>query len=71
MNESARLAAGGDHCDSYLLAMAQWHKGDEEEARRWLKKGDAWVKKNLPHEAVPDVRPIREEAARLLGKPEE
>ena len=42
LNKSMELRQGGDAFDWYFLAMAEWRRGNKDEARRWYDKAAAW-----------------------------
>ena len=56
---------GGDSNDWFFLAMAHWHLGRKDEARKWYQKGTEWMDKHQPKNA--ELRRFRAEAAKLLG----
>ena len=59
------LRQGGDAFDWYFLAMAEWQRGNKEEARKWYDKAVAWrAEKAKDNEEL--VR-FEEEASELLG----
>jgi tetratricopeptide (TPR) repeat protein len=65
LNKSIELRQGGDAFDWYFLAMAEWQRGNKEEARKWYDKAVAWrAEKAKDNEEL--VR-FEEEASELLG----
>jgi tetratricopeptide (TPR) repeat protein/WD40 repeat protein/serine/threonine protein kinase len=42
LNESMELRQGGDAFDWFFLAMAEWRRGNKDEARRWYDKAAEW-----------------------------
>ena len=65
LEEAMRLRAGGDPNDWLFLAMACWHQGDREQARRWYERSVAWVEQNKVRD--PFLEQFRREADALLG----
>jgi tetratricopeptide (TPR) repeat protein len=55
-----------DGLGKFLLAMAQWQRGEKDEARKWFDRAVAWVEKNQPRDD--ELRRFRAEAATLLGR---
>jgi hypothetical protein len=49
----------------FVLAMAHWQLGEQEQARAWFDKSVAWMDKGLKNNA--ELRRFRAEAAELLG----
>jgi serine/threonine protein kinase/tetratricopeptide (TPR) repeat protein len=64
---SMQLRGGGDSRDWFFLALAHWHRGDREGARRWYDRAEAWMRKKLPQD--PELVRFRAEAANVLGLP--
>jgi tetratricopeptide (TPR) repeat protein len=64
---SAMLRNGGSASDWFLLAMAHWQKGDNDEARNWFDKAVVWTKEQVPNNN--ELRGLWKEAAELLGQP--
>jgi serine/threonine protein kinase len=62
---SAKLRKGGDSADWFFLALAHWHLGDKDQARRWYGQAVQWMEKNKPEDE--ELRGLRAEAAELLG----
>jgi tetratricopeptide (TPR) repeat protein len=52
------------HSHSFL-ALAHWHLGHKEEARKWYDAAVTWMEKNAPHSQ--ELRRFRAEASELLG----
>ncbi len=65
--ESIALTKGGDASNWFFLAMAQWQKGDKDEARKWFDKAVAWTNEKDPKNV--ERRQFWLEAAELLGQP--
>src|SRR5262249_28091203 len=42
LKKSMELRQGGDAIDRFFVAMAEWKRGNEDEARRWYEKAAAW-----------------------------
>jgi serine/threonine protein kinase/Tfp pilus assembly protein PilF len=59
------LRDGGDAFDWFFLAMAHWHLGDKDEARKWFDKAVAWAEKNAKDDE--ELHRFRREAEQLLG----
>jgi hypothetical protein len=61
------MALGSDHesVDGFFLAMAHWQLGAWEEARHGFDRAVQCMDKNKAHNV--DLRPLRVEAAALLG----
>ena len=55
---------GGDSFQWFFLAMAHWHVGNKEQARRWYGRAVEWADKNRPADA--QLRRFRAEAVELL-----
>jgi serine/threonine protein kinase/Flp pilus assembly protein TadD len=58
----------GDPVESnawFFMAMAQWKRGDKEQARKWYDRAVQWMEKNLPESE--ELRGFRAEAGGLLG----
>jgi tetratricopeptide (TPR) repeat protein len=55
----------GDSSEWFFLAMAHWHLGDKEQARKWYDQAVRWTEKNRPRD--PELLRFREEAAEVLG----
>ncbi len=51
----------------YIVAMAQWKKGEREEARKWSDKAVVWTKEQDPENV--ELTQFWIEAAKLLGQP--
>jgi tetratricopeptide (TPR) repeat protein len=65
LQKSKNLRKGGDSLNWFFLAMAHWHLGDKDEARKCYNQGVHWMEKNKPeNEELPR---FRAEAAELLG----
>jgi Flp pilus assembly protein TadD len=65
LNKSMELRQGGDAFDWYFLGMAEWQRGNKDEARKWYEKAAAWrAEKSKDNEEL--VR-FEEEARELLG----
>jgi Tetratricopeptide repeat len=65
LHKSKDLRKGGDSSNCFFLAMAHWHLGDQDEARKWYNRGVQWMEKNQPEDE--ELRRFRAEAAELLG----
>jgi tetratricopeptide (TPR) repeat protein len=65
LRKSMDLRKGGDSSDWFFLAMAHWHLGNKNEARRWFDQAVSWMDKNQPGNE--ELRRFRAEAAELLG----
>ncbi len=65
LTTSMKLRKGGDSADWFFLAMAHWHLGDRNQARRWYGQAVQWMEKNRPEDQ--ELRGFRAEAAELLG----
>jgi tetratricopeptide (TPR) repeat protein len=46
LSKSMALRQGGDAFDWFFLAMAEWQRGNKDEARRWYDKAREWTQKN-------------------------
>jgi tetratricopeptide (TPR) repeat protein len=72
LKESMELRQRGDAFDWYFLAMAEWQRGNKEEARNWYDKADQWINENqkalqgAPRNAA-ELKRFRTEASELLG----
>jgi serine/threonine protein kinase len=55
--------------DLFFLAMASWHQGRKQEARKFYDGAVAWTAKKMPKD--PELGRFRAEAAALLGLPGE
>jgi serine/threonine protein kinase/tetratricopeptide (TPR) repeat protein len=65
LRKAMGLRRGGNGLDWFFLAMAHWHLGGKDEARKWYDQGVRWMEKNKPAEE--ELRRFRAEAAELLG----
>jgi tetratricopeptide (TPR) repeat protein len=65
LTKSMELRKGGDSFDWFFLAMAHWHLGEKDKARKWFDQAAQWMDKNAPHDE--ELRRFRTEAAELLG----
>jgi serine/threonine protein kinase/tetratricopeptide (TPR) repeat protein len=65
LQKSKELRKGGNSVDGFFLAMAHWHLGDKDEARKWYSQGVQWLEKHEPRND--ELRRFRAEAAELLG----
>jgi tetratricopeptide (TPR) repeat protein len=65
LKKSMELRNGGDSCDWFFLAMAEWQLGNKDAAREWYGKGVEWMETNAP--ANLELLLFRAEAAELLG----
>jgi tetratricopeptide (TPR) repeat protein len=63
--KSTQLRNGGDSCDFFFLAMAQWQLKEKDKARTWHDQAVAWMDKNSPQDE--DLKRFRAEATALLG----
>jgi serine/threonine protein kinase/tetratricopeptide (TPR) repeat protein len=48
LDKSLELRQGGDAFDWYFLAMAEWQRGNKDDARKWYEKARDWTEKNAP-----------------------
>lgn len=64
LERSNELGDGGTSFDYYFLAMAHWHRGDKEQARRWFSRADDWMREHNPDHV--DLLRFRAEASALL-----
>jgi tetratricopeptide (TPR) repeat protein len=46
LNKSMELRQGGDAFDWFFLAMAEYQRGNKDEARRWYDKAREWTQRN-------------------------
>jgi tetratricopeptide (TPR) repeat protein len=46
LSKSMELRQGGDAFDWFFLAMAEWQRGNKDEARRWYDKAREWTQRN-------------------------
>jgi len=60
LRKSMELRNGGDWADWFFLAMAHWHLGEKEQARKWSCRADLWLEKNNPNDE--ELRCFRGEA---------
>ena len=67
LKKSIEMSKGTDPTDSFFLAMAEWQRGDREEAWRSFQRGVDVAQRGDP--AFWEWRMIWTEAAELLGKP--
>ena len=65
LNKSMELRQGGDAFDWYFMAMAEWQRGNKDQARQWYDKAAAWQEKKAKDNE--ELRRFRDEAAELLG----
>ena len=68
LERSIELRWGGDGAVYCYLAMANWQKGDKEQARKWYDKAVLWVEE-APWDSgrqTDEIRRLRVEAAALL-----
>jgi serine/threonine protein kinase len=65
LTKSMELRKGGDAADWFFLAMAHWHLGDKDQARKRYDQAVQWTQKNKPQDE--ELRLFRAEAAELLG----
>jgi tetratricopeptide (TPR) repeat protein len=66
LNRSIEISAGTDPTDFFFLAMAQWRRGDREDAERSFRRGVEGARKDAPSQW--EWRMLWAEAAELLGK---
>jgi hypothetical protein len=59
------IRAVSDSFDMFFLAMAQWHQGNQEEARKLYDQAVAWMDQNQPENK--ELLRFRAEAEALLG----
>jgi serine/threonine protein kinase/tetratricopeptide (TPR) repeat protein len=57
-----------DSSDWFFLAMAHWHLGQQQEARKWYDKAVQWMEKNKPQDK--ELIRYRAEAAELMKEKE-
>jgi serine/threonine protein kinase/tetratricopeptide (TPR) repeat protein len=65
LEKSMGLRTGGSGHDWFFLAMAHWHLGGKNEARKWYDKAVARMEKHKQNND--ELRRFRAEAAELLG----
>jgi tetratricopeptide (TPR) repeat protein len=65
LNKSMELRQGGDAFDWYFLAMAEWQRGNKDEARKWYDKAVEWAEKNAKDNE--ELKRFSAEASALLG----
>jgi tetratricopeptide (TPR) repeat protein len=65
LNKSIELRQGGDAFDWFFLAMAEWQRGNKDEARRWYDKAREWTQKNAA--ANEELQRFEAEAKEVLG----
>jgi predicted Zn-dependent protease len=65
LQKSNTLRKGGDSSNWFFLAMAQWHLGDKDEARKCYNQGVQWMEKNQPEDE--ELPRFRAEAAELMS----
>src|SRR5439155_14572144 len=65
LQKSKDLHKGGDSFNWFFLAMAHWHLGENDKARKCYNQGVQWMEKNQPENE--ELRRFRAEAAALLG----
>jgi superkiller protein 3 len=63
---SMALENGGDAFNWFLMALADWQKGEKDKARSWFDKAVAWMREQNPN---PVLRQPWTEGAELLGQP--
>ena len=66
LQRATELQDGGDARQWFFLAMADWQKGDREQARVWYDKAILWIEKYHPANETLDR--LRAEAEALLAK---
>jgi tetratricopeptide (TPR) repeat protein/tRNA A-37 threonylcarbamoyl transferase component Bud32 len=64
LQKSNNLCKGGDSSNWFFLAMAEWHLGDKDEARKCYDQGVQWMGKNQPEDE--ELPRFRAEAAELM-----
>jgi serine/threonine protein kinase/Flp pilus assembly protein TadD len=64
LEKSAELTNGDNSCGWFFLAMAQWHLGQKDKARRWYAKAVQWMDQN--DQKNEELRRFRAEAEALL-----
>ena len=64
---SMQLRQGGDAFDYFFLAMIEHHRGRSDLARRWLERGEAWLRAQPESEI--EAERIHKEALDLLRGP--
>jgi uncharacterized protein HemY len=69
LSRSVELTSGGSPADWLFLAMAQWQKGDKDQARQWYGKAVNGMENNKSQDE--ELRRFRSEAASLLGVTEQ
>jgi len=65
---STALVKGGDANDWFLIALADWQRGEEDKARTWFDKAVAWMREQDAEDPI--LRQLWTEAAELLGRPQ-
>jgi len=64
---SAALENGGDAFNWFLIALADWQRGEMDKARNWFDKAVAWMREQDAEDPI--LRQLWTEAAELLGRP--
>jgi hypothetical protein len=67
LNKSIEMSQGTVPPEFYFLAMAQWRRGDREDAERSFRRGVEGARKDAPSQS--EWRRLRAEATEWLGKP--
>ena len=65
LRKSVEPRSGGDPMDWLFLAMAEWHLGNKDEARKWYEKSVDWMERKAA--ANEELTHFHAEAAGLLG----
>ncbi len=65
--QSLRLLDRGDPCSWFVMALAEWRRGNQEKARGWFSQAAGWMK--AQNAKNPMARQLWAEAAELLGQP--
>jgi tetratricopeptide (TPR) repeat protein len=64
LERSVELRQGGDAFDWLVLAMAEWQRGNKDDARRWYEKAAAWRAQHAPDDR--ELQRFEGEAKALL-----
>jgi serine/threonine protein kinase/tetratricopeptide (TPR) repeat protein len=67
LEKSMQLSNGGDSSDWFFLAMAHWHLGEKEQARKRYEQGIQGMEKETDDELRRELRYFCAEATELLG----
>ncbi|HZY60726.1 MAG TPA: tetratricopeptide repeat protein, partial [Candidatus Binataceae bacterium] len=69
LNKSMERRQRGDAFDWFFLAMAEWQRGNKDEARKWYDKAVDWAEKNARDNE--ELKRFSAEATALLGVKDE